>query len=112
MAVPLLKLGFSLHIALPLVTTMLTLLPFFVCSQWIFRKKSAIIGVFILSLPLLLPVEYDLITTIPRGFVTGVALSGSLAISVFYLPPAPMLQSPRVEGLEIHVGVFGRKKCH
>lgn len=85
-AVPLLYLGIPVHKALPLITTVLALLPYFLLSVLTYLKKSRIAGILILTFPFLLPVTYDCLTTISRGFVTGIALVSLNAIPVFLKP--------------------------
>ena len=83
-AVPLYKQGMPAHTALPLVTSIFTLTPYVIISLFTFLKKSTKMALVILSIPLLLPVEYSLITTIPRGFVSGLFIAGFGCISMFY----------------------------
>ena len=63
-AVPLYKLGVSPHIALPFITSVFTLLPFIGISIYSYLKKNKFIALVILSIPLLMPIEYDMITTL------------------------------------------------
>jgi hypothetical protein len=68
--------------ALPLVTSCFALFPYFIVSGICYFKKHKVQAFIILSIPLLLPPEYDLITSMPRGFVTGIffAIIGSIAV--------------------------------
>lgn len=84
LAVPLFKLGLPLHIALPTITTLLTLFPFFVISILTYLKRSKVTGILILTIPLLLPIEYDFMTSISRGFVTGLAITSIALFSIFW----------------------------
>lgn len=84
-AVPFYKLGLPAFKATPLITTILSLFPYFLISFLAFKKKSVYTSLVILSLPLLLPIEYHLITTIPRGFVTGIFISSFCTLPLFYL---------------------------
>lgn len=83
-AVPLYKMGVPFYKALPLVTSFITLFPYVLIAFFTIRKKSFFAGLIILSIPLLLPIEYDLITTLPRGFVTGIFVASFGTISLFY----------------------------
>lgn len=83
LAVPLFKLGTPLHIALPIITTLLTLLPFFIISIFTYLKSSKFTGILILTIPILLPVEYDFMTSISRGFVTGLAIASIGLFAMF-----------------------------
>ena len=81
-ALPFYLLGTPLPIALPLATALLSTLPFFVFS-YVFKKKW---GYWEGSIPLLvllfLSTDYDILTAIPRGFVTGVFF-GSIAYAIW-----------------------------
>jgi hypothetical protein len=70
--------------ALPIISSLLSILPFILISLLVFLKKSKIIGLIILSIPLLLPIEYSLITSLPRGFVTGIFFSSFGVLCIFY----------------------------
>lgn len=79
-AVPLLWAGCSHAVALPLVTSVLALLPF-IGSAFMLRGRGVpAAAALCLLVPLALPVEHGLMTSMSRGFVGGVALS------VFLLP--------------------------
>ena len=82
--VPLYKLGLAAYKALPIVTSILTLLPYIIISLFAFLKKNTKISFVILSIPLLLPIEYSLITSLSRGFVTGICISAIGCIATFY----------------------------
>ncbi|MEN9002707.1 MAG: hypothetical protein ABF242_10375, partial [Flavobacteriales bacterium] len=82
-AIPLFKMGVPAHIALPIITTCLALFPFLMLACFFYNKKHYFASFTILSIPLLMPLEYDLISSLPRGFVTGIFIS-SLGI-YFYL---------------------------
>jgi hypothetical protein len=83
-AVPLYKLGMPASKALPLITSIFALAPFIVISFFTLLKKSPKMALVIISIPLLLPVEYSLLTTIPRGFVAGIFVATFGCISLFY----------------------------
>ncbi len=83
LAVPFLKAGLPVFISLPIVTSILALFPFFLISLLTYFYKSKIAGVIILAVPLLLPVEYEMLTCLPRGFVTGVAVASLCCIPLF-----------------------------
>jgi hypothetical protein len=83
LAVPLYKSGVQLHIALPLVTSMLAISPFVVIALFLRKSGAFGTGIFVLALPLLLPPEYDLLTSLPRGFVGGIGVGGLALIPFF-----------------------------
>ncbi|MGQ0829461.1 MAG: hypothetical protein ACT4ON_13820 [Bacteroidota bacterium] len=84
LAVPLYKFGIPVYKSLPIITSVLTLIPYFIISLLVFLKKSAKISFLIISIPLLLPIEYSFITSLPRGFVTGIFVSVLGCIGLFY----------------------------
>ncbi len=84
MAVPLFKIGVPPYISLPLVTTLLALFPYLLFSAICFRKKNYFISFIILIIPLLMPLEYSFITSIPRGFVPSIFFASITCISIFY----------------------------
>ncbi|MBL7982280.1 MAG: hypothetical protein JNL52_10790 [Flavobacteriales bacterium] len=72
--VPLYWLGVPLYVGLPTITALLALLPFWSFGAWLLRKDRPLAGVLVALLPVLLPVEYGIITSMPRGFVGGCAM--------------------------------------
>ena len=83
-AVPLFKLGVPAYKILPIITSVFSLAPYFIISLFVFFKKSPTIALLILSIPLLLPIDYSLITSLSRGFVTGIFISSFGAIAIFF----------------------------
>jgi hypothetical protein len=71
-AVPFVHAGLNCWQALPLVTTLLSLSPLIILSLFLYRKTSPAIGIIPLMIALLLPPEYAMLTSLPRGFVTGI----------------------------------------
>jgi hypothetical protein len=80
-AVPFVATGITINKALPLVTSILTLFPFILFAVLSFIHGRKLVAFLILCIPVLLPVEYGMITTMPRGFVAGVFFS-SIAVSL------------------------------
>lgn len=78
LAVPLVAAGVPHHIALPTITSLLALFPFFLFAWVLYRHEHGPAAAIFLLVPLLLPVEYGILTTIPRGFVTGLFFAGFL----------------------------------
>ena len=83
-AVPLYKMGMPANKCLPLVNSIFALAPFVLISYFTLLKKSSKMALVIISIPLLLPVEYSLLTTIPRGFVAGIFAATLGCLSIFY----------------------------
>ena len=69
---------------LPIVTSVLAILPYFMLAIIYYRKKLKVQALFALALPLMLTPEYYFITSIPRGFVTGLFFAVIASISVYY----------------------------
>jgi hypothetical protein len=85
LAAPLIAAGVRYHIAVPLVTVTLSLLPFLVLAFVAWRRGQSLVAGACLLLPVLLPARYGLMTGMPRGFVTGVAFA--IFPAVLLLPP-------------------------
>jgi hypothetical protein len=86
LAAPLIAGGAPYHIAVPLVTLMLGLLPFLAFAWVAWRRRQPLAAAAALLVPLLLPVRYGMMTGMPRGFVTGIAFA-TLPL-LLLLPPA------------------------
>jgi hypothetical protein len=82
-AAPFFRCGSPAYV-LPIVTSTLTLLPYFMLAWVCYRKQLKIQALFILAMPLILPPEYDFITSMPRGFVTGLFFSVWASIYVYH----------------------------
>jgi len=72
LAVTFMKLGMPVYAALPLVTLLLSTTPFFLLAIYFKRKTNTQTALIPLLVCLLLPLEYSLLTSIPRGFVGGI----------------------------------------
>lgn len=84
-AVPLFNMGVKPFIALPIITSILTFFPYILLSLLtLLKRNNLIMSLVILSMPLLLPVNYGMLTSLPRGFVTGIAFAGMACIGAFY----------------------------
>ena len=71
-ALPYLYAGLPAYKALPLATHTLFLIPFLFTAFYLAFKKSPGHGMLVLAVPLCLPAGYDVLTGIPRGFITGI----------------------------------------
>lgn len=74
-AVPFIKLGVPYFISLPIVTSILSLIPVFLISVITYIRNSKTTAIIILCIYLTLPMEYSMITSMSRGFVTGVSFA-------------------------------------
>ncbi|MFZ1688172.1 MAG: hypothetical protein WAU70_12155 [Flavobacteriales bacterium] len=74
LAAPLLWLGVPPYIALPSITSLLALLPFWSFALWHRRHGRHLAAIVFVAIPVLLPTEWGIMTMITRGSVTGVAV--------------------------------------
>ncbi len=74
LAAPFTHLGIPLHILLPLVTALLAMAPYWSFALWHRRHQRPAAACLFLAIPLLLPAEFGLMTSVTRGFVTGIGL--------------------------------------
>ncbi|MBL7951424.1 MAG: hypothetical protein JNM62_06860 [Flavobacteriales bacterium] len=79
-AVPLLWCGVPHHIALPVATTLLALFPFLFFACMLHREGRTQEAALALLVPIALPLQYGMLTTVSRGFVSGLFFSGFLII--------------------------------
>ncbi|MDP4281603.1 MAG: hypothetical protein Q8867_05575 [Bacteroidota bacterium] len=84
LAVPLYWLGIQPYKALPAITNLMAISPFIIFSWLTLKKGKKIQAYFILALSLFLAPEYDLITSMPRGFINGIFFASLGAIALFY----------------------------
>lgn len=82
LSVPLVISGLKLYQALPLITTVLSISPFILISIYLYKKVDKFLGVIPLFISLIMSVEYQMLTSISRGFVTGIffAIIGILIV--------------------------------
>ncbi len=78
LSVPFLKLGVPLNYSMPIVTSILSLFPFVLFAFVLYRKSFFVESFVFLAIPIALPIEYEILTSITRGFVTGLFASGFL----------------------------------
>lgn len=83
-AAPLFSAGIAPYIATPIVTSVLVLFPYIILSYLLLKRKREIAAFLILAIPILLPIEFGLLTSIPRGFVTGIFVASFAIISILY----------------------------
>jgi hypothetical protein len=80
LAAPLVGLGVPFHIALPLVTVALSCLPFVLFSYWLARAGDYWMPALVLLFPAALPLEYAMLSSMPRGWSPGPFLA---SVSIF-----------------------------
>lgn len=75
LAVPFYWAGIPLHIALPISATIIGVFPFVCLMGYCIYKKNYWGGVLLLAYLSTMSVEYDVLTSVPRAFASGLALS-------------------------------------
>lgn len=75
---PFVRLGGAPWVVLPLVTAFLAMLPFWSFALWCRRNDASVAALVFAAFPLLLPMEWTMITSMPRGFVHGLAVLACL----------------------------------
>lgn len=78
-AAPFLSLGVPYTFIFPICTSIMSLFPFVYFSVILFRRGFEIEGIFFIIIPLLLPIEYGMLTSITRGFISGLFFTAFLA---------------------------------
>ncbi|HQI46269.1 MAG TPA: hypothetical protein PLC59_09445 [Bacteroidales bacterium] len=84
LAIPFLKLGMDYNFTFPIVTNIITLFPFILFAFVLYRKSYFIESFVFLIIPLTMPVEYSILTTITRGFVSGLFFISFLIYPILY----------------------------
>lgn len=79
LAVPMLRARVPVWVALPVVTAALGILPFVVLALAAYRSGHRWAAPMMLLVPLALPAEYVIVSSIPRGFVNGLAVAAPAA---------------------------------
>ncbi len=71
-AVPFLWMGLKAYIVLPFISSLLSLSPYIILTWLTYRRGLYATSLIILAIPFALPVEYDFITSLSRGWVGGI----------------------------------------
>lgn len=71
---PFVRMGIAPWIALPLITSLLALAPYWSFALWHHRRGEFSAACLFAAMPLMLPVEWSMLTAMPRGFVHGIAI--------------------------------------
>ena len=99
-AIPMLAIGLPHFMALPLSTLLFALFPFLLFSFVLFRNGHDLAACIFLLIPLTLPIEYDLVTSMTRGFISGTFFTGFL---VYCLLHPTSIKSYIILGLTVSV---------
>lgn len=102
LAAPLVALHMPVYIALPLITTLLSLLPFVVLAIFFYKRKYFFWAYLALGMPLLLPIGYNFLSNLPRGFVQAY-----LFIPLLYIPLFKPQSNKSVTILFLAAGLCG-----
>ena len=79
LSVPLISAGVPYNISLPLTTCILGIFPYFIFSLAFYRKEKKEIAFVFVAILLLLPIEHGMLTSMSRGFVSGLFFLSLLA---------------------------------
>lgn len=82
-AVPLIWLKIPVHMAVPTASSFLAIFPFVVLALFFYRRKLYFWSYLTLIFPLFLPLEYNFLTTMPRGFMQAGLFLPLLYYAVF-----------------------------
>ena len=104
LAVPFMKMGLPVYAALPFATLILSTTPFFLLALYFKRKTSTRSALIPLMVCLMLPLEYSLLTSIPRGFVGGIFF---VSLGLFCWKYFRNILSLVFAGLFIGIGLYG-----
>lgn len=107
-ALPFLFAGMDFYEALPLATTILSTLPFLILSLYFCKKVDALTGCLPLILSLLLPPEYSMLTSISRGFVTGIFFAVIGFVLIIY---HKSLFARFIGGMSMGIGIYANLNC-
>lgn len=78
LAVPLIWCGVPVYYALPIVSAFIGVFPFVFIAAVLYRRNYYVHSFFFLLILLTLPTEYDIMTTITRGFTSGMFFTAFL----------------------------------
>ncbi len=83
-AVPLIWQEVPVYKALPVASDVISLFPFLFAAFYLFFKGLKVQAMMALSVVLCLPVSYDMICSMPRGFVTGLFFCSFFIVSLIH----------------------------
>jgi len=83
-AVPLLWLSVPVYYAVPIATHFIFIFPYIFTAVYLFFNQRKIHALLTLSIVLCMPAAYDLLNSLPRGFVTGGFFTSFFVINMLY----------------------------
>jgi hypothetical protein len=81
-AAPLLLFGVPVYYAVPIATHVIFLCPILFTSIYLFKNRFPIHAIIMLSALLCMPSAFDLVTSLPRGFVTELFFTSFFIVSI------------------------------
>ena len=81
-AVPFIKAGLPVYYAVPIATHLIFLIPFLFTAIYLFLKQRKEQALLVLAILLCMPTGYDIMNSIPRGFVTGMFFTSLFVVSL------------------------------
>jgi hypothetical protein len=81
-AVPLMWLKVPVYIAVPVATHFIFLTPYLFTAAYLFYTGKKTHALFVLAVLLCMPTAFDILTSIPRGFVTGLFFATFFILSL------------------------------
>jgi hypothetical protein len=81
-AVPFIWMNVPVYYAVPLATHIIFSTPFLFTAFYLFFNRRKIQALMVLAIVLCLPAEYDLMNSLPRGFVTGLFFTSFFVVNM------------------------------
>jgi len=81
-AVPFIWMKLPVYYAVPIATHLIFLFPFLFSAFCLFFHQKKTQAILVLAVILCLPLEYDVLTSLPRGFVTGLFFTSFFVLSI------------------------------
>lgn len=82
LASPFLHHQWKVYQVLPIITNFLSLFPYLFTAFYLFYRRQQIKALMVLGILICMPVQYDLINSLPRGFVTGLFFTSGFILSI------------------------------
>jgi hypothetical protein len=82
-AVPFMWMSIPVYMSVPIATHLIFLTPWVFTAFWLFLRNRKAAAILMLFVPLCMPVEYDIVNGIPRGWVTGLFFCSFFVTSLY-----------------------------
>lgn len=82
LAVPFIWMGVPVYYSVPIATHIIYLTPFLFTAFYLFFNRRKVNALLLLTILLCLPPEYDLMNSLPRGFVTGLFFTSFFVVNM------------------------------